>query len=122
WRGYLHVRRTYELFERSVARAAAVFIDGHRSTSHGFVGIFGRRFRGDRHQTRHYQAVAGEADEIFFVVRKETHLAHAQVAQNLRADAVFAEIRLIDERRVDVGLALAGADGILHARRAQILA
>src|ERR1044071_3407286 len=50
--------------------------DRHRSTSHGFVRIFGRRFRGDRHQTRHFQTVAGEADEIFFVVRKETHLAH----------------------------------------------
>ncbi len=41
---------------------------------------------------------------MFFVVGQQAHFAHADVAQDLRADAVFFEVGLVDERAIHVFL------------------
>ena len=46
----------------------------------------------DRNDFRDFQAIAFEADDFLRVVREETHLAHAEVEEDLRADAVVAQL------------------------------
>ena len=59
----------------------------------------------ERHLLGDLEAVALEADDLARVVRQEPDRVQAQVAQDLRADAVVAQVRREAER-------LVGLDGV----------
>src|SRR5690242_8376860 len=46
----------------------------------------------DRHLFDHLDAVTFEADHLLRVVGEETKLAHAEIVEDLRADAVIAQV------------------------------
>ena len=47
--------------------------------------------RFDRHDFHDLQAIALKSDDLLRIVREETHFAHAEVEQDLRADSVVAQ-------------------------------
>src|SRR5262249_35806455 len=82
----------------------------------------------ERHALDDLQTVALDAGALAGVVRDDAHLAHAEVAQDLRADAVVAEIRreaepLVGLDRVETLLILqpVGLDLVLQPDAAAFL-
>ena len=56
------------------------------------LGVVRICFTPDRHLLDHLDAVAFQADHFLRIVREETKLAHAEIEQDLRADAVIAQV------------------------------
>src|SRR5512143_2740519 len=71
------------------------------------VDVLGMGMHLDRYARRHGQTVAFQADDLFRVVRQELDLADAEIAQDLGADAIVAEIGLIAEGEIRLDSVLA---------------
>src|SRR6187549_2018101 len=54
----------------------------------------------DRDEFHDLQAVSFQSDHLFRIIREEAHLSHAEIAENLRADAVVPKFRGEAEAKV----------------------
>ena len=89
--------------------------------------VRGRR-RLQRHASDNLKPVPFESEDFLWIVRDQTHLAHTEIGEDLRADAVIALVDRQPERKIcldRVGAAvlqLVGTQLISEADAAALLA
>ena len=84
-----------------------------------FRGFAQRMIARDRLERGDFEPVAAQPNQMLLVVGEQAHPADAQISEDLGADAVLLEIRLLNQRAVEIPLLLSFHPRISHHRRAQ---